>query len=394
MYQASYIKSFSVVDIANVKVVNVRLGERRTHLIITGRNGSGKTSILRAIHDELAAIRQTNGNIHSLRQTKARIEIAYRDSPTPELLGQRETFRNFSPAQVNLELSGSGFIDKKDVFIFFSANRALTPLLPTSITTYSLPTDKGSAPEVNQLILQHLVNLRAQRAFARDDGDETSVELIDSWFQSFEGALRDIFESKSVALQFDRQDLTFVITDGDKRYAFNTLSSGQSAILNIYAELLLRVDAAANGNMEIGGVILIDEPENHLHPSLQKKVLAFLVQSFPQFQFIVTTHSPFILTSLNETNILNLEDGNIYHDFSKFSYEAILEEYMHVDMYSEDVKRQIENIRSLTAGNSKDEAMKQLSKLLESLEKSGFSVDTSTELALEIRTLQLNIINS
>jgi len=394
MYQASYIKSFSVVDIANVKAVNVHLGEKRTHLIITGRNGSGKTSILRAIHDELTEIRNTNGNIYSLRQSREKAEVTYKLSPTPQSLSQLEMFKKFAPARVALELSGTGFFDKKDIFIFFSANRALEPTVPKSITPYSLPTDKGSAPEVNRLILQHLVNLKAQRAFARDEGDDNSVELIDNWFNSFEGALREIFESSSVALQFDRQALNFVIADKDKRYSFNTLSSGQSAIMNIYAELLLRVDAAANGNTEIGGVILIDEPENHLHASLQKKVLAFLVQSFPQFQFIVTTHSPFILTSLQNTSILNLEDGKIYHDFSRFSYEAVLEEYMLVDKYSNDVKLQIANIKNLIAQNSKTEAMELLEKLLQKLESSGFSLETSSELALEIRTLQLSIINS
>jgi predicted ATP-dependent endonuclease of OLD family len=389
MYQASYIKSFSVVDIANVNVVNVQLGEKRTHLIITGRNGSGKTSILRAIHDELVEIRKTNGNIHTLRVAKEKAESAYQKSATAESINLREMYNSFSPARVALELSGTGFADKKDIFIFFSANRALDPKVPTSITTYTLSTENGSVPEVNKLILQHLVNLKAQRAFARDEGDDNSVELIDKWFNSFEGALREIFESSSVALQFNRQALNFVIVDGNKRYGFNTLSSGQSAILNIYAELLLRVDAAANGNMEIGGVILIDEPENHLHASLQKKVLAFLVQSFPQFQFIVTTHSPFILTSLQDASILNLEDGKVYYDFSKFSYEAVLEEYMLVDKYSHDVKLQIANIKNLIAKNIKSEAMQLLEELLLNLEVSGFSLDTSSELALEIRALKL-----
>jgi predicted ATP-dependent endonuclease of OLD family len=394
MYQASYIKSFSVLDIDNVDVVNVHLGEQRTHLIITGRNGSGKTSILRAIHDELAEIRRTNGNIHSLRKFKEESDTAYKISPTAQSLSNREMYKDFSPARVTLELSGTGFIDKKDIFIFFSATRSLNPKVPESITAHALPTDKGSSPEVSQLILQHLVNLKAQRAFARDEEDENSVKIIDDWFNSFESALREIFESNAVLLQFDRQGLNFGILDGKKRYAFNTLSSGQSAILNIYAELLLRVDAATNGDMEIGGVILIDEPENHLHASLQKKVLAFLVRSFPQFQFIVTTHSPFILTSLKNTKILNLEDGRVYEDFSKFSYETVLEEYMLVDKYSDDVKNQVVKIRNLIAHNSKDEAMILLEKLLREFKNSGFSLETSSELALEIRTLQLGIMNS
>jgi AAA15 family ATPase/GTPase len=393
MYHASYIKSFSVIDIPNVSTVKVALGEKRTHLIITGRNGSGKTSILRAIHDELTAIRTSSGNINALRATKINSESNYKLSSTPENLVQREFYKSVSPLRIELEISGTGFFENKDIFIFFSANRILEPNLPTSITANSLPTNIGSVPEMNKLILQHLVNLKAQRAFARDDGDENSVNLIDDWFKSFEGALREIFESDSVELRFDRQALNFSIIDKSKRYDFNTLSSGQSAILNIYSELLLRIDAATSGNMEIGGVILIDEPENHLHASLQKKILSFLVKSFPQFQFIVTTHSPFILTSLQDTSILNLEDGNVYHDFSKFSYEAVLEEYMLVDKYSDEIKFKIESIKALILGDSKAEAMRLLEKLLQELETSGFSVETSSELALEIRTLQLSMIN-
>jgi predicted ATPase len=394
MYQASYIKSFTVVDIANVNKINVHIGDKRTHLIITGRNGSGKTSILRAVHDELAEIRRTNGNIKSFRENRRKAEAAYQISPNPDSLTKLEMFKSFPPERISLDLSGTGFIDKNDIFIFFSANRALDPTVPTSITKSALPKNNGSAPEFNQLILQHLVNLRAQRAFARDEGDESSVKSIDDWFKSFKVALCEIFESDSIELQFDRQALSFVIVDGSKQYSFNTLSSGQAAIMNIYAELLLRVDAAANGNAHMGGVILIDEPENHLHASLQKKVLAFLVQSFPQFQFIVTTHSPFILTSLQDASILNLENGKIYHDFSTFSYEAILEEYMRVDKYSYEVKLQIESIKNLIRHNSKAEAMGLLEKLLRKLETSEFSLDTSSELALEIRALQLSIINS
>lgn len=67
---------------------------------------------------------------------------------------------------------------------------------------------------------------------------------------------------------------------------------------------------------------------------------------------------------------------------------------MLVDKYSDDVKIQVASIKALIAQNSKAEAMELLEKLLQKLEASVFSLETSSELALEIRTLQLSIVNS
>ena len=47
------------------------------------------------------------------------------------------------------------------------------------------------------------------------------------------------------------------------------------------------------------GIVLIDELETHLHIELQKKILPFLTEFFPNLQFLVTTHSPFILNSIS-----------------------------------------------------------------------------------------------
>jgi energy-coupling factor transporter ATP-binding protein EcfA2 len=50
-------------------------------------------------------------------------------------------------------------------------------------------------------------------------------------------------------------------------------------------------------------VVTFDEPENHLHPSLQRSLLPTLVDAFPQVQFIVATHSPFMVSSLKDSNV-------------------------------------------------------------------------------------------
>ena len=67
-------------------------------------------------------------------------------------------------------------------------------------------------------------------------------------------------------------------------------------------------DVIAIDQLSPGGqLLLIDEIETHLHLELQKKILSFLTTLFPNIQFIVSTHSPFILNSLENAVIYDLE---------------------------------------------------------------------------------------
>ena len=50
-------------------------------------------------------------------------------------------------------------------------------------------------------------------------------------------------------------------------------------------------------------VVTMDEPENHLHPSMQRTFLINLMQAFPESQFIVVTHSPFIVSSVKDSSV-------------------------------------------------------------------------------------------
>ncbi|KJU84190.1 ATPase AAA [Candidatus Magnetobacterium bavaricum] len=106
-------------------------------------------------------------------------------------------------------------------------------------------------------------------------------------------------------------------------------------------ELIMRMEPHRTNIYNIQGIVLIDEIETHLHVSLQKEILPLLTSFFPKIQFIVTTHSPFVLSSIDNAVICDLENRIIASDFSGYSYDGIVEVYFDNDTYAQDVKDKI-----------------------------------------------------
>lgn len=89
---------------------------------------------------------------------------------------------------------------------------------------------------------------------------------------------------------------------GGKIKEFNQLPAGYSAAISILLDLLIKIDlileATSNSDKNPNGIVLIDEPETHLHLELQYEFMPILVEFFPNIQFIIATHSPAIVSSL------------------------------------------------------------------------------------------------
>ena len=98
--------------------------------------------------------------------------------------------------------------------------------------------------------------------------------------------------------------------------ALDQLSGGYRIMLALAADLARRM---AQGNphlddpLQSEAIVLIDEVDLHLHPDWQQRVLTDLTRTFPNTQFIVSTHSPPVMTTVRPEQIVNLrrEDGRI-----------------------------------------------------------------------------------
>lgn len=116
-------------------------------------------------------------------------------------------------------------------------------------------------------------------------------------------------------------------------FPIDAVSGGISSIIDITWQLYMFADTSESF------VALIDEPENHLHPELQKSFLGNLIKAFPNVQFIVATHNPFMISAVKESNVYVLDYDEEHKVFStKLDYvnragtsNAILREVLGID---------------------------------------------------------------
>lgn len=359
----NYIKKILVEHSRNIENFEISLSEtQRHHLILTGKNGSGKTSLLLEINKYLSKIE--NGEFQSFDNYKSQLESLNQQISQPNISEDRKLnlereinwckdwIHAFGGTKIEFSGSKKSIFDKSQngsfILSFFDSKRHTNLNVPNGINKIELKKKYSLREKANVNFIQYIVNLKADRSFARDDNEIETVEKIDNWFIRFENRLKSIFNVNSLELKFDRKTYNFeIILNQGHPFNFNTLSDGYSAIISIVTELLLRMEAHDVKSYDLEGVVIIDEIETHLHVDLQKKILPFLTDFFPKIQFIVSTHSPFVLSSLSNATICDLETKTVTHDLSGYSYDALIESYFKSDKYSEEIKLKIVEYENL-----------------------------------------------
>lgn len=152
-------------------------------------------------------------------------------------------------------------------------------------------------------LLQRWLMLEQQRAFSK--GKETYIFVAVK-----EGLRQCIADCTSVIVD----PLLGLVIDTQQggRLPFDRLSDGQRTVAAMVGELAWRA-AQLNPNLredvfkKTPGIVLIDELDMHLHPTWQRRIVEDLRGLFPQVQFIATTHSPVIVQSMREGEVIQLD---------------------------------------------------------------------------------------
>jgi len=286
-----YITSIHVNDCYAYQDFDIPLFDYKpfSHLILTGKNGSGKSTILRALHSYLLASRTgflfTN-ELGKIIVDNGDYNVQYWRLHIDNLL------YSYFPAKRTSEVA------KVDA--------------PSKQTEF---TEKLNTADSTQFFIrkfkQYLVNQKVEQAFSQIENQADQIEHVSLFFKGLEDTFRKMFADDAVSLEFIRSDYEFYIKlSNDRRVTFDTLSEGFSALLSILMDLFTRIDLIRKQVKDFAynpcGIVLIDEPETHLHLQLQEQVLPLLTNLFPNIQFIVATHSPAVVASIKKVTVFDV----------------------------------------------------------------------------------------
>ena len=354
-----HLESFELHDLGPIRTANLRFVPRFN--VFAGVNGSGKTTILGAIALMLG-----------------RYSAAVR---TGKAVGafDREKIRRGARSVRAVATARAG--PSKDADLFIWSAGISRPGRPVSGLTQSGPLiefavaraedvernpERASLPivvfySVNRAVLDIPLRIRSKAPFGQYAALEDaltqggrSFRTFFAWFRNredYENELRAEGRRqrdpqlnavrRAVAsmlpgfknLRIKRQPLRMLVTKAGTDFRVDELSDGEKCLLALVGDLARRLAIANPGlpNPLIGSAIaLIDELELHLHPAWQRQAVARLQETFPNCQFIVTTHSPQVLSEVAPEATFLLRDGRVVQPSRSHGRDSnlILEELM------------------------------------------------------------------
>ncbi|MEN8214800.1 MAG: AAA family ATPase [Pseudomonadota bacterium] len=375
--------------------------------VFIGENGAGKTSLLEGIAKLLIAFENQFRGEDSRDFKDLKTVFDFFDIRKGSVESINRMFLSFADHDLNCEI----IFRKKSAPVLGQCNfEGLNEFVRLfySYKPFNLPLlvyyPVSNAP-VNYIDFEEASNDFEIDSFTALDGAlDNSFDLIRffSWYKWQQNIERQLGENKVLNVvrrviykmlsdehnRFDKLSINWVknpngemlIHKNDLCLNINQLSSGEKMLLALVADLARRL-ALANPYREnplLGnGVVLIDEMDLHLHPRRQREVIPQLQETFPNCQFIVTTHSPLILSNLRRDNVIILEDFKTVkktpHTFGRDN-NSILYELMGVKQRPDDVQQQIDQVYELIDDGNKDEAQALLRELSEHLGENDIAI--------------------
>lgn len=346
------------LNFRGIQALSIDFTQRTTAFI--GVNGVGKSTILDALAIALSQLTwRMNGHAQKARPIAlddiyqgadfARIEITVELHGKPvswAIATNRKKSASIDPLRKSqldtlneaikaLTLSAPEGLHDRPLAVYYDVNRAVLDV-PMRVREKL----QHNASEVYQDALEH-------------GGADFKRFFI--WFRSFEDAENEMRIDRptfrDLGLQAARQAiLTFTgfedvrirrkprmrmtVSKGGVEFSVLQLSDGERNMLALAGDLSRRLSVLnpelANPN-DGAGVVLIDELDLHLHPRWQREAVAKLQTTFPNCQFIVTTHSPQVVGELLPESVMLLRDGRLLGHASRtlgLSSGEVLEELM------------------------------------------------------------------
>ena len=327
-YDGYMFKRLSLSHWRQFETVDLEFSDRLT--VLTGENGTGKTTILSVLSKHFGWNIGFVSLYHLSRKRKQKLLADAWDmyeSDTEEAPGSlpvgRITYSDESECVLLMPPPNS----PKQYQLTYKGNKAIHGIhIPSHTPSFShykvdsVPVNPLSSAEQYQKYRGLLQNLYLG-ASAENPGREIKRSLISlavfagttdfvqgnpeyqEVISGFQNKLQ-LLLPRSLGFErlvIDGSDIVFETSTG--RFSLDAVSGGVGALVGIAWQVYMYcLDKDSI-------VVTIDEPETHLHPSMQRELLPNLSRAFPTTQFVVATHSPFIIASVPEAHVYALTYG-------------------------------------------------------------------------------------
>jgi len=372
--------------------------------IFTGANGTGKTTILQS----LANVLNPNAKRHLINNFYKRFQVQDNEvkvlifiKKKNQFLGvikstydhedtlmpmQYRVIKKLKDHSLNKEFTENVFFDTKlaithQTFKFaafgYSGYRLInsTVIKNTEESNYNplhLALEFDKKTEENNNISNWIMNRYSKAAIEETHGNK---ELADKYRSALNCLMESIetLTNGEFTFTIKTNPLQVVTKYHGNEIEFDVLPDGLRSILSWMGDLLMRLDQIPWENNEIPVneqdiILFLDEIEVHLHPKWQYRILPLTKAIFPNAQIFITTHSPFILNSIDDAKIYQLETEKGISKLKKVSlsntgdsYQYIYEEILGVTKRfgvetENDLKRFNEIDSEIVQGNFEREA--------------------------------------
>lgn len=363
--ERNFITKIRINNVRHLKDIEIPLSEETPrHLILTGKNGSGKTSVLEALRlflvgkleDDFVVSRVRDKLRNNPLKEQFEADVSGIISAFYKLIDTRQFIIEQSGIDISFSKDVTDGESEKFIFAYYQAERKYFVKNEKGVEKVNFKNHYGTYEFPGENFVKYIKQLKSQSAIYWQENNPARSEELQSRLDNFANILRRIYDNEQLELCLNVEDMVFQIKHpGKLPFAFDGLSSGYAAVLYIVIDLMMRMEKSAGGRYDMEGVVLIDEVDAHLHLSMQKNILPLLTWMFPNIQFIVTTHSPFVLNSVSDAVVYDLGNNqriDTAEGLSNLPYSGIVEGYFGASELSDKLKHKFERYKELSRQSS------------------------------------------
>lgn len=169
------------------------------------------------------------------------------------------------------------------------------------------------------------------------------------------------------------------------------LSQGEKSMMALVGDIARRLammNQSLDNPLHGDGIVLIDEVDLHLHPRWQRSLIRQLSETFPNCQFVLTTHSPLVISDAKDVLVYVLNDGEIHEHNGLYGLDAnqVLLEVMDTDIRNSDVQKRLNRLLNEVQDGNLEKAKSLFAELSSELPEGHIEL---AKAALLIRKLEL-----